>query len=151
MKHSQKTWMTGEVLTWFLMSDLYETFTDTSDGCSLLSDTISRSIRKVHVLLESRKRLGGHVKHWHGSWCQINIQSSFHWILPSIWHHNQVYQEWQCLPKLQEERRIGGFWTCILMKLIGASGQPQKSLDMVPDVRSWWNLLQTRQKFFSNH
>ena len=48
-------------MTWFLMSDLDETFTDTSDGCFLPSDTISRSIRNVHVLLDSRKRLGGQV------------------------------------------------------------------------------------------
>ena len=40
------------------MSDLDETFTDTSDGCSPPSDTISRSIRNVHVVLDFMKRLG---------------------------------------------------------------------------------------------
>ena len=44
-----------------MMSDLDETFTETSDGCSLPSDTISRSIRNVYVLPDSRKRLGRHV------------------------------------------------------------------------------------------
>ena len=33
-------------LTWFLMSDLDETYTDTSDGCSLPSDTIYSSFQK---------------------------------------------------------------------------------------------------------
>jgi len=41
------------------MSDHYEAFTDSSDGCFLLSDTISRSIRNNHLLLDFRKRLGG--------------------------------------------------------------------------------------------
>ena len=58
----EETWRTGGVLTWFLMPDLDETFTDTSDECSLPSDTISGSIRKIHVLLESRKRGGGQEK-----------------------------------------------------------------------------------------
>ena len=51
----EKTWRTGGVLTWFLMSDLDQSFTDTSDGCSFPSNTISRFIRNVHVLLDSRK------------------------------------------------------------------------------------------------
>ena len=44
-------------MTWFLMSDLDETFTDTTDECSLPYDTISGSIRNIHVLLESRKKM----------------------------------------------------------------------------------------------
>ena len=58
----EKTWRTGGVLTWFLMSDFDETFIDTLDGCSLSYDTISRSIRNVHDLLDSRKRIGGQVE-----------------------------------------------------------------------------------------
>ena len=58
----EETWRTCGVLTWLLISDLDETFKDTSDGCSLPSATISKSIRNVHVLLESRKRLGGQEK-----------------------------------------------------------------------------------------
>ena len=54
----EDTRRTGGVLTWFLMSDLDKTFTDTSNGCSLPSDTISRSIRNVHVVLDFMKRLG---------------------------------------------------------------------------------------------
>jgi len=58
----EENWRTGGVLTWFLMSDHYETFTDSSAGCSLLSNTISRSIRNNHLLLDFRKRLGGQGK-----------------------------------------------------------------------------------------
>ena len=58
------------------MSDLDETFTETSDGCPLPSDTISRSIRNVYVLLDSRKRLGGQVEFLHGSVCQILMKLS---------------------------------------------------------------------------
>ena len=72
----EETWRTGGVLTWFLMSNLDETFTDTSDGCSLPSDTIYRSIRNFHVLLDTRKRLGGQVESWHGSLCQILMKLS---------------------------------------------------------------------------
>ena len=61
-KLQEETWRTGGVLTWFLMSDLDETFTDTLDRCSLPSDTISRSIRNVYVHLDSMKRLGGQVE-----------------------------------------------------------------------------------------
>ena len=42
--------MTGRVLTWSLMSDLDETFTENSE-------TISRSLRNVHILQDSRKDL----------------------------------------------------------------------------------------------
>ena len=73
-KLQEENWRTGGVLTWFLMSDYYETFTDSSDGCSLLSDPISRSIRNNHLLLDFRKRLGGQGKTWNDSWCQILIK-----------------------------------------------------------------------------
>ena len=49
------------------MLDLYETFADTSDGCSIPSDTISRSIKNAHDLLDSRQRVGGQGKSGHGS------------------------------------------------------------------------------------
>ena len=72
----EETWRTGGVLTWFLMSDPDETFTDTYDGCSLPFDTISRSARNVHVLLDSSKGLGGQVESQHTSWSQILIKLS---------------------------------------------------------------------------
>ena len=72
----EETWRTGGVLTWFLMSDLDETFTDTSDECSLQSDTISRSIWNIHVLLESRKRHGGQEKFWHGCWYYSDLDKT---------------------------------------------------------------------------
>ena len=72
----EETWRTGGVLSLFLMSDLDETFTDTYDECSLPVDTIFRSIRYVHDVLDSRKRLGGQVESWHGSRCPIMIKLS---------------------------------------------------------------------------
>ena len=44
-----------------LMADLDETLKEASYGCSLPSDTISRLMRNVHILLDSRKRLRGQV------------------------------------------------------------------------------------------
>jgi len=38
------------------MSDRDETFTEASDGCSLQSDPISRFIKNIHVLLDSKKK-----------------------------------------------------------------------------------------------
>ena len=71
-----ETWRIGGVLTWFLMSDLDDTFTQTSDECFLPSDTISRSIRNIHVLLESRKRHGWQAESWWGFCCQILMKFS---------------------------------------------------------------------------
>ena len=62
MSMSSKDLEDSGVLTLFLMSDLDETFTDSYDGCSLPYDTISRSIRNVHPLLDLRMRLGGQEK-----------------------------------------------------------------------------------------
>ena len=47
----EQTWRKSGVLTWFLMSDLHETFTEGSNECTLKSDTISKSTRNVHFLL----------------------------------------------------------------------------------------------------
>ena len=51
----KETWRTGGVLTRFLMSDLDETFTDTS--CEYFH---------VYFLLDSGKKHGGQEKSWHG-------------------------------------------------------------------------------------
>ena len=113
-----ETWRTVGVLTWFLMSDLDKTFTDTYDGCSLASDTISKSIRNVHVLLDSRKRLGGQVDFWHGSWCQILMKLSQTLLMdvPSHLHHIQVHNEHSCPPRIQEEAwRTGKVLTWLLI------------------------------------
>ena len=61
-RHQEETWMTGGVLTGFLMSNLHETFREASLGCSLPSETITMYIRNLHVLQDSRKRLGGQVE-----------------------------------------------------------------------------------------
>ena len=68
----EETWRKGGVLTWLLMSDHDKTFSDTYDDCFLPSETISSSIRNVHIL----QRLGGQVESWHGSSCQILMKLS---------------------------------------------------------------------------
>ena len=45
-------------MTGFLMSKFDENLMKASKECSFLSDTISRFIRNLHVLQESRKGLG---------------------------------------------------------------------------------------------
>ena len=72
----EETKRTGGVLTGFLMVNLDENFTESSKDCSLLSDTISRFIRNLHVLQDSRKRLRGQVESWQGSWSWILMQLS---------------------------------------------------------------------------
>ena len=52
-----ETWRTGGVLTGFLMSNLHETFREASLGLSHPSDTITRCIRNLHVLQDSRRDL----------------------------------------------------------------------------------------------
>ena len=47
-----------------------------SKGYSLLSETISRFIRNLYVLLDSRKGHWGHVESWQGSWCPILMKLS---------------------------------------------------------------------------
>ena len=60
------TWRTGGVLTGFLMIDLYETWNwkVASQGCSTSSDTISRSVRNLHILKVPSWSLGGHEGSW---------------------------------------------------------------------------------------
>ena len=72
----EETWRTGGFLTVFLMMDLDETFIEASEGRSLSSDTNSRFIRNLHVLQDSRKRLGGQVESWQGFWCWILMKLS---------------------------------------------------------------------------
>ena len=54
-----------------MMSNLDETSTKASKGCSILSYTISRFIGNLHVHQASRKRLRVHMEPWLGSWCPI--------------------------------------------------------------------------------
>ena len=70
------TWRTGRVLTGFLMLDLDEIFTATSEGWYMSYDTISRFIRNLHVVQHSRKRLGGQIESWQASWCWIWMKFS---------------------------------------------------------------------------
>ena len=80
-------------LTLLILFDLDETFKDISDECSLPSDTISRSISYVHVLLDSIMRLGGQVESWHDSWSWWNFHRYFWSMFPPFWHHLQVYKQ----------------------------------------------------------
>ena len=115
--HQECPWRTCGVLTWLLMSDLDETFTDTLDRCSLQYDTISRSIRNVHVLLYSRKRLEDSwsfdmvpdVRSW---W---NFHRQLWWMFPPIWHHFLFHQKCPCPP---ETWRTGGVLTWFLMSFL---------------------------------
>ena len=47
----EETWRTGGVLTGFLMSNIHETFRETSLGCSHPSETITRCIILLHQIL----------------------------------------------------------------------------------------------------
>ena len=118
-RHQEETWRTGGVLTWFLMSDLDKTFTDTSDGCSLPSDTISRSIRNVYVLLDSRKRLGGQVQSSHGSWCQIMVKLSQTLLMDVLSHLTPSLcpSGMSMYSRDLEDRWSLGSWCQILMNL----------------------------------
>ena len=117
-------WQHLQILTGFLMSNLDENFTEVSKEFSLLSDTISRFIRNLHVLQDSGKRLRGQVKSWLGSWCPnlMKIYENFQRMLHPIWHHLQIHQEPPCPSWLKDEtKRKGrvfiGFWCPISMKI----------------------------------
>ena len=128
-QYQEETWSTGGVLTWYLMSDLEETFTDTLDGWSLPSETISWSMSSWTPGrdLEDSWSLDmvPDVRSW---W---NFHRSFWWMLAPIWHHLQVHQEFPCPPIHQEVTKkvlIPNSWYQILLKL-----------------------LMKRPNFFSNH
>ena len=78
----KETKRTGGVLTGFLKLNLDVTFTEASYGCSLLSDTISRFIRNLHVL-EGSWSLDGFPDGQY--WCKFHRR--FLRMLPPIWHH----------------------------------------------------------------
>ena len=110
----------NEVLTRFQMLDLDKTFTEASEGWSLSSDTTSRFIRNLHVLHDSRKRLEGQVETWQGIWC---------WILDETF--TEASEGWF----------LSSDTTSRLMSSMtpGRDLEERWNLDIVPDVRSWWN------------
>jgi len=59
----EETRRTGGVLTCFLRFNLHETLREASLGYSLPSETITRCVRNLHVLKDSRKILGRQVKY----------------------------------------------------------------------------------------
>ena len=119
-----ETWRTGGVLTGFLMLDLDETFTEASEVLSLSYDTTSRFIRNLHILQDSRKRLGGQVESWQGFWCWVPIDSTFrfirnlHFLQDSrkklggqmeFWWVSDVGSRW----KSHMKSSLGTYWTCM--------------------------------------
>ena len=119
----EETKRTGEFLTGFLMSNLDETFTEVSKWCPLLSDTISRFIRNLHVLQDSRKRLRGQVESWQGSWRSIlmKISQKLPMTAPSYPTPSPGLLGTSTSSKTPE-RDLKGRWR----------------LAWVPDVQSWW-------------
>ena len=51
LRHQEETWMTSGVLTWFLMSDLDETFTESSDGYCLKPNQTIRNQTELSLSL----------------------------------------------------------------------------------------------------
>ena len=146
----KETWRTGGILTWLLMSDLHATFTDTSERCSLPSDIISRSIRNVNVLLDSRKKLGVQVESLHGSWCQIlmPLSQTLQIDVPS----HLTSSPGPCPPRLQEKNwRTDGVLTWFLMSgldetFTDTSGKCSRPSDTISrSIRNIHVLLESRK------
>ena len=114
----EKTWRTGGILTGFLMSNLDETLAKASEGWYLSSETTSRFIRNLHVLQDSRNRLGGQVESWQGSWCPIKMKLSQNSIIVDV---RMFVRTFGCLYITLFVRGFvafrQGYWSWILMKI----------------------------------
>jgi len=84
------TWRTSKVMTGFLMLESEEIFTATKHVWYMSYDTISRFVRNLHVLQDSRKGLGGWIESLLGSWCWILMKFSAN---KYDWKFNQELQE----------------------------------------------------------
>ena len=104
----------------FLMLDLDETLTEAFEVWSLSSDTTTRIIRNLHVLKDFRKRPGGQVESWQGSWCYILMK-----LLKD--------DPYQLKPP------PGSSENPIFFKTPGRNLEDKWSLDRVPDEGSRWN------------
>ena len=100
------------------MLHLDETFT------SLSYDTSSMFIKNLHILQESRKRLGGPVESWQSLWC---------WILMKLTQKLLKYDPYHMTPS------PGLLGTSTSSKTPGGDLKDRWSLDRVSDVESWWN------------
>ena len=72
----EETWRTGWALMRFLLMDIDEIFRKASLLYCLTSDTIKKVVRNLHVLQDSRKRLGGQAESWWGFCCRILMKFS---------------------------------------------------------------------------
>ena len=101
----EETWRTGWALMRFLLMDIDEIFRKASLLYCLTSDTIKKVVRNLHVLQDSRKRLGEQLSLGGvsvvGSWW--NFQENIFIILSDIQHNQKSHQEPLCPPRLQEE------------------------------------------------
>ena len=114
----------GGVLMRFLMYDLDETFSKSTFRYYEYSDTISSSIKNIHILQDSRKILGGQVESWWSSWCWIFMKLSGK--LPG--------DIMSALTPSPAPSR-----TSMSSKTPGRDLEDRCSLGKVPDVGSWWN------------
>ena len=95
-------------------------------------DTISRFIRNLHVLQDSRKRLGGQVESWQGLWCWILIKLSQKLLTDDPYHLTPTPGSSGITPgssgtsifsktpgrNLEDNGVLMGFWCWILMKIL---------------------------------
>ena len=122
---SSKTPGRDMVEKWSLkMLNPYKTFTEAFEGWFLSSDTTSRFIRNLHVLQDSRKRLGGQVESWQGFWCWILMKLSQKLLKDDPYHMTPP---------------PGSSGTSTSSKTPGRDLEDRWSLDKVSDFRSWWN------------
>ena len=100
------------------MFNFSKNFREASLWLSLPPRTISRCIRNLHVLKNSRKRHGGQVESWQGSQSSILVKISGKLLYDCLSHlgPSHVHQEPPSPPRLQEETWMtGGVLTGFLM------------------------------------
>ena len=83
-------------------------------------------IRNLHIIQDSRERLGGKVESWQGFWC---------WILMKLTQKLLKYDPYHMKPP------PGSSGTSTSLKTPGRDLEDRWSLDRVCDVESWWNFL----------
>ena len=114
------------------MSNLHETFRETSLGCSLTSEIITRCIRNLKILQESRKRPRGRWSH--------DTENSQWLFLVSRIGPQEAGQYFTCLPSIfLESLRTWRFLTHLVMVSDGRE-YPRK-----PSLRVSWRLNLRKQ------
>ena len=119
----EETWRIGGVLKSFLLFVLDENFSKASDEYFEDPDTIPRSIKNIHVLQDSRKRLRGYMKSWLFSIYQISMKLSV-----------KLPRDNLCtLTQSPTTSR-----TSLSSKTPGGNLENRWSFDYFPNVGSWW-------------